>query len=946
MYSLFLFFLAFAHCSVASHSLKRAQEPHAVVVATKEDNTLSLAALPWSSVKSLSSGHAMDLIGLDTIHNCGSPRLWLGAFPQDGGGGSNGHFYFDVFTSFDPVGAPSDGFALDLRRFSCCANDVKLHDKQRVIHNGQGRLVTIVSGNDDSISRCVVVEQLQSDMQQDDRDAVVCTQSVLHHTSCALKESARDALCCLLQRWGSLIDDDNCEFVKHLKDKVATEPNILDAVKRVAHVDTCVQPASFDQKNLKNALELLYRRSEQLQHLWQYLLALFSEGRASYATSMDNLKQSVFYEIEIAHQGLAACHRIISACSSVKILQCNKTTAHPFLDGPHPHPIADTFYTRDGVFHQYALAIHGCSFDNDLDTVMFFVENPASSELLNHFAWSLYERLDKMQSSSLVHGLDCCNFAACVYGSLGNSVPSVGYRRERDSVSPEMKLTLPIGSTCAALCFEFECSLVRGSCKVTTKGVGLAIGMRVSGDYIQPGTTIKSLIRDGSATFELSIVHAMQQRDSISTRLLFTYDESWVRQQEKQCFDTLFAQVTFLKNIFTTDQAVLLQSWSREPHQATPFNMLSSPPQTLLQVARTALVNCTSALVELAPMDSVEGAMRLEEDVMQGLYNLIRTRFDEEIFGVMLDISCNAYHRALNGGARLSVGQNNVIVRVLSLFNYVDVHNDVLADLRRDTFTRCLSSSHKRYSQVLPFSQTLSEETRILQDYIRICLFPDVKIPNPFGTPLPQDALEPVGPPCVSHSYQAHSCLIILCDLAHHLHSRRSKEKNVNAMVPRLILDLFLFCLHVPEGKGLSRADDLLLLHAPLSHELCYLGWRLCCWLTCGRLPKPGHVTGVSPELNGEDSMLGGVADTSSGNSKSGHMSILEALPINDMNRMYWNASDSKNREVRKLVARAAAALTRYTGGNPACSSTFFEWSSRAGRGERDALARCGWESS
>lgn len=915
------------------------QEPHAVVVATMKDATLSLAAVPWSSVKCLSSGNTMDLIDLDTIYNCGSPRLWLGAFPQDGGSGSNGHLHFDVFTSFDPVGAPSDGFSLDLRRFSCSANDVKLYDKQRVIHNGQGRLVTIVSGNDDSISRCVVVEQLQSDMQHDDRDAVVCTQSVLHHTSCALKECARDALCCLLSRWGSLIDDSNCEFVKHLKGKVATEPNILDAVKRVAHVDTCVQPVSFDQKNLKNALELLYRRSEQLQHLWQYLLVLFSEGSDVYVTSMDDLKQSVFKEIEIAHQGLAACHRIISACSSVKILQSNKTTAHAFLDGPHPHPIADTFYTRDGVFHRYALANHGCSFDNDLDTVMFFVENPASSELLNHFAWSLY----KMQSSSWVDGLNCCNFAACVYGSLGNSVPSVGHRREHDSVSPDIRPPLRIGSTCAALCFQFECSLVRGSCKVTTKGVGLTAGMTVSGDYIEPGTTIKSLIRDGSATFELSIVHKMQQRDSISTRLLFTYDDSWVRQQEKQCFDTLFAQVTFLKSIFTTDQAVLLQSWSREPHLATSFSMPSSPPPTLLQVARTALVNCTSALVELAPMDRVEDAMRLEEEILQGLYNLIRTRFDEEIFGVMLDVSCNAYHRALNGGARLSVGQNNVIVRVLSLFNYVDVHNDVLADLRRDTFTRCLSSSHMRYSQLLPFSQTLLEETRLLQDYIRICLFPDTKIPNPFGTPLPQDALEPAGPPCVPHSYQAHSCLIILCDLAHHLHSRRSKEKNVNAMVPRLIIDLFLFCLHVPEGKGFSAADDSLLLHAPLSHEFCYLGWRLCSWLTCGRLPKPGHVTGVShPELDGEDSMLGGVADTSLGNAKSGHMSILEGLPINDMNRMYWNASDGKNREVRKRAARAAAPFTRHTGGNPACGSTFFERSSRAVGSERDALARCG----
>lgn len=857
-----------------------------------------------------------DMIDLDNIHNCESPRLWLGAFPQDGGGCPSDHLYFDVFTSFRDTA--SNAFLLDLRRMSCSrntsVNDIKLYDKQRVIHHGQGQVICIVAGSDVSISRCVIQQQQQSDM---DADVCSCTELVLQHTSSAFIETARDALCCLLSRWESDMNDSDCEFVKHLK-LIVRRGNILDAVRHVAHVDTCLQPAGYDQKQLKNALELLYTRSDQLKYLWHHLLNPSADRSYAFigaSLDSDSLRESVYKEIEIAHQGLAACHRIISSCSAIRALQGIKTTEHPFLDGPHPHPISSSFYTGGGVFHQLAVEINGHPPVDDIDAAVFFVNNPAASERLNVIAWSSQQNLMASRAPQLdvLHnGLRCCNFAASIYGSIGGNVPSVSHRRSHDAVARDTELPLTIGSTCAALCLQFECRLARGSPGVVMRGGRLTEGMLVSGMYIEFGTTLKNLkTSNGSTTFELSIPHTMNERDHIDTRLFFTHDDERVQDQKKECFDTLLSEVRFLKEIFTTNNAMLLQSWSEQPYHADPASSSQNSSQFLLHVARTALVTCTSALVELAPAGTdFEIAKNLEEEIMQGLYDLLRSHFDDEIFGVMLDISCNAYHRVSNGGAvQKLVNKEGIIVRALSLFNYVDVHSDGLTEFRRNSFARCLSSESDRYSQLLQRSAanaTLIHESRILQAYVNHCLRSKSSLQNPFGTPLPEEALPQAlcGPPCIPHSYEAHSCFIILCDLAQYLHSpnvRKSGKNKVRPQVPRLIIDVFMCRLHMSDNlldvNSVAAASSSLLLHAPLSHELCYLGWRLCCWLTCGRLPRPDHAIAL-PQLDLEDSMIGGVAEVASGNSKHGNMSIMEDQPIGDMNGMYWNAGDSKSREV------------------------------------------------
>ena len=903
------------------------QEPHAVIVAFSDDEqgpALHLAALAWSSIKTFSRLNSVEVIELDSVSNCNSPHMWLGAYPHHDG--DSGVLFFDVFTSFVPNYEPSEGFCVDLRRFSCSQDagniDIKLHDMQRVIHSEQGDLVCIVAGNDSDVSRCVVQRSQFSDMENARVEHVSCLQLLIRHTLCPMRENANDALMSLLLRYSPL-DDSKCEYVQHLKAIVASEDDRLDAIRHVVHA-VCIESTGF---NLENALELLYVRFRQLRNLWFHLLNQSSkQPNACIGQGQDPLRE--YREIEIANHYLAACHRIIFACSAVNEMQFRTTQSHSLLDCPHPHPICAAFYSGGGIFHQLSLDYIGCPVNSDADAVMLFVNNPAASELLNVSAWA---RPDK----SLLDNLHCCNLAACIYGSYrGKNVPSVSHRREHDSVQPGVGCSLPIGSTCAALRLRYECHLVRGSCDVVirTGSLVLSKGMIVSGAYIQPGTTLSDFSFDaksfGSTILRLSIPHMLQDRESANSVLVLTPNDAWIDEKRAKCFSTLLHQVTFLKNLFTTSQFQQLDDLARQPYPDAATASASDPsqssPLSLLDVARTALVACSSALVELAPTDvDRANAVILEEEIMQGLYDLIRcSAFDEETFGVLLDISCNAYHRASNGGAGLKIGlKEDAIARALMLFNYVDVHDDVHAELRRKAFMRCLSNAPDLYSQLLQSSTSLTHETLILQAYVYKCLCSEAPMPNPFGIPLPQYALSDAewGPPCVPHSYQAHSCFIILCDLAQFLYSPSSKDchgAHVNPSVSRLVIDVFLCRLHMPHapwnGSAVTAGDAQLLLHVPLTHDFCYVGWRLCCWLMCGRLPQHLQTQATSgDEMSGvlAGAFSPGVTGKPVGISKQDNMLIMTNLPpCGDMGRAYWNACDGGRRDVSSRHARETNA--------------------------------------
>jgi hypothetical protein len=909
------------------------QEPHAVVLALHDvRQTLHLGALSWSSVKSYSTRNCAGFdYEMRTVSNCLSPRLWFGTFPQDNGGGFSNVFHFDAFMSFP---SSSDGFSLDLYRFSCglgdSAADIKLHDIQRIVDNAPGELVQVVSGNDDNISRYIVqqfygdadIEQL-SDAGEMEGGNVRTTQWMLHHVCNPLKTNASDALFCLAQRGASQVDDSGCAYVKHLKHLLSDQAARLDAVKHVARV-SCFAPMGTQ---LQNALELLHIRSSQLRYLWSGLLTQSGHRPNAYiGAALHSARE--YKEIEIAHQSLAACHRVIASCSAVNREQCYLTQEHPFLDGPHPHPISPSFYTGNtGIFHQVSRDFLGREVVSDVDAVMLFLNNPAASELLNVSAWSHYVT-SRGPHASPRDVLHCCNLAACIYGSIGSKVPSVSHRRAHDAANSGMRLTLPIGSTCAALCLQIECYLRQGIDEVVVRGRSVEKAMLVSGPFIQPGTTVVDVRFDAptdSSIFKLSIPHTLQERDANAV-LSFARDEEWVTQQQSACFSTLFSQVEFLKNVFTTSQSQALDNLSQQPYPE-PSDLASADvsqraPSSLLHVARTALVACTSALVELAaPGPDRARAMDLEEEVMTGLYELVRAAFDDDTFGVLLDISCNAYHRASNGGAGVKAGDKEmVIARTLSLFNYVDVHEDSLFQIRRNSFIRCLSSSDTPYSQLLQSHLPLTQETRILQAYTHKCLSCDTPFPNPFGSPLPLSALpdSESGPPCLPHSYEAHTCLIILCDLAQYLHSpavKRSHEPKlcVHPTVPRLIIDVFMCRLHMPDAAWNSgpAAADTQLLHAPLSHELCYVGWRLCCWLICGRLPQHQQVYGtdngdeMKAALSGAFSPGGKVA----GNAMQNNMAIMNDIPPDvDMSAAYWNASNGSLRDVSMMLCSTSRA--------------------------------------
>lgn len=315
-----------------------------------------------------------------------------------------------------------------------------------------------------------------------------------------------------------------------------------------------------------NALELLYLRSNQLRYLWSCLLTQSGHRPNAYIGAAQHpLKE--YKEIEIAHQSLAACHRVIAACSAVNREQCYLTQEHPFLDGPHPHPISPSFYTGNtGIFHQVARDYLGRDVVSDVDAVMLFLNNPAASELLNVSAWLHFVKNRVNPSSRDM--LHCCNLAACIYGSIGSKVPSVSHRRARDAANSGSQLTLPIGSTCSALCLQIECYLRQGNDEVVVRGRSLRRAMLVSGPFIQPGTTIVDVRFDavtGSSIFNLSIPHTLQGREANAV-LFFACDEGWVSEQQAACFTTLFSQVEFLKNVFTTSQSQVLDNLSQQPY--------------------------------------------------------------------------------------------------------------------------------------------------------------------------------------------------------------------------------------------------------------------------------------------------------------------------------------------------------------------------------------------
>jgi len=283
--------------------------------------------------------------------------------------------------------------------------------------------------------------------------------------------------------------------------------------------------------------------------------------------------------------------------------------------------------------------------------------------------------------------------------------------------------------------------------------------MSVSGPHIRPGTTVVNpqTAATGSTTFTLSQPHLWQGDRSINVTLLFNPDEQWVLQQQRSAFATLFAQVSFLRSLFSSPSPPSpIQLLSTRPYPPPP----SPSPSTLADVARTALVTCTSALVELAGSpEETDRAVELEEGIMQQLYLLLCDDFEEDTHRLLLDISCNAYARASGGGARVKLAvAEDVIVRALVAFNVLDVHYDQARAHRHASFIRCLSPP------LLPPTPTLASESLILHCYTRACLAPHtlsftpapkMLAANPFGAPLPQWALQVagVGGPCVAHSY-------------------------------------------------------------------------------------------------------------------------------------------------------------------------------------------------
>ena len=92
--------------------------------------------------------------------------------------------------------------------------------------------------------------------------------------------------------------------------------------------------------------------------------------------------------------------------------------------------------------------------------------------------------------------------------------------------------------------------------------------MSVSGPHIRPGTTVVNpqTAATGSTTFTLSQPHLWQGDRSINVTLLFNPDEQWVREQQRSAFATLFAQVSFLRSLFTS------------PSPPSPIQLLSNRP--------------------------------------------------------------------------------------------------------------------------------------------------------------------------------------------------------------------------------------------------------------------------------------------------------------------------------------------------------------------------------
>jgi hypothetical protein len=650
--------------------------------------------------------------------------------------------------------------------------------------------------------------------------------------------------------------------------------------------------------NLSNAVVLLQSRLQHLCNLWDYLLNRHPER--SYAFIGSGTEEE-YREIEIAQQFLRACLRVIVACSAVNEMQSSRSAS------PHHPPIHPSLYTGGGIFHQLSRDYFGVPVNSDVDAVMLFLNQPAACELLNVSAWSLYVQ-SRGKAALIVDYIHCCNLAACIYGSVVGNVTSVSRTRESDAIIRGKRLVLPIGSTCA---FSFECSLLPGCTCSMRGGAGiLRAGMTVSGACIQPETTVLRCAyvpHEGVTHFELSRPHLLQANQTIHTVLSFTFDAVEALRHQQACFSTLTSQVSFLKDILVANA-----SQQRDELASLPYLEHSNSQGSqcsLLHVARRALVTCISALVDLAPSDQKELAMNLEEEIMKGLHEQIRTEFDEDAFAVLLDISCNAYYRASNGGTGVMLELNeDVVARALSLFNYLDIHDHSNVQFRRDAFIRCLSSS----SELFRPTPSLQHERRILEAYTHMCLCPVVPIPNLFGIPLPLGALpeSELGPPCVPHSYNAHSCFIILSDLAQYLHaaSRHDSVHRVNPNVPRLIIDVFLFRLHAPDAPRaegfISAADASMLLHAPLSHELCYVGWRLCAWLLCGRLQ---HQQSVALETDDEMSCGVDEAPSSSASSRSEHAGsiskIIKSLSIGDMNELYWNSCDSSRSGVCSSAA-------------------------------------------